>query len=198
VASYNSMHSTNDEDLVSGILSNDEASVLKFVQCYQDRVYRQAYRMLGNSQDTEDVCQEIFLKALRNMKLFEGRCKLSTWLYQIVHTSCLDVLKKRKRRPADVEIDDYIAPSWVDLNDAVENIELKEQRAAIDAALSQLSPRDANLIELYHLQDMSLKEISEITEMTVGSIKVRLLRARKKLAVLIQKSMPIDSLISGL
>lgn len=197
MSSHSHMGPNNDEELIAGILANDDNSVLRFVESYQDRVFHQACRMLGNNQDAEEASQDVFIKALKNMKLFEGRSKLSTWLYQITYTTCLDVLKKRKRQPRETEIDDDTVSTWESMNDGLKSIEQKEQRAIIDKAIQRLNPNDSVLIDQYHLQEMSIKEISEVTSLTSGAIKVRLLRARKKLAAYLERDMH-NSLASGI
>jgi RNA polymerase sigma factor (sigma-70 family) len=96
--------------------------VLRFVQQFQDMVYAQSYRMLKNSMDAEEVCQDVLMKALRRMKEFEGKSKLSTWLYSITNHTCLDVLKKRKRQGPEVDIDEARLPAWTHIEGALSQI----------------------------------------------------------------------------
>ncbi len=98
VSSHQQMTSENDQDLIAGILRQDDDYVLRFVRQYENRVYAQSLRLLQNGQDAEEVSQDVFMKALRKMPEFKGKSKLSTWLYSITYTTCLDVLKKRRRR----------------------------------------------------------------------------------------------------
>jgi RNA polymerase sigma factor (sigma-70 family) len=183
------MGPNSDEELIAGIQANDDNAILRFVETYQDRVYHQALGMLGNTQDAEEASQDVFIKALKNMKLFEGRSKLSTWLYQIAYTTCLDVLKKRKRQPRETEIEDDSTSTWDSMNDGLKSLEQEDQRGIIDSALQRLDPKDSALVNLYHLQELSIKEVSEITNINPGAIKVRLLRARKKLAAYLERDL---------
>ena len=183
-----------DEELIEGILRKDEKMILAFIQSYQDGVYNQAYRMLGNTQDAEEVCQDVFIKALKKIDSFQGGSKLSTWIYRIGYTTCLDVIKKRKAKPKMLNIDDSILTSWVSLHDSLQTLELKEQRLIIDMSVKELEETDGLLIDLYHLQEISITEISEITGMGKSAIKVRLLRARKKLAIHLEKRLPMETI----
>ena len=93
-----------------------------------------------------------------------------------------------------MNIDDSVLTSWASVHDSLHTLELKEQRSIIDNAVQELEETDALLIDLYHLQEISITEISEITNMGKSAIKVRLLRARKKLAVHLEKRLPIETI----
>jgi len=183
-----------DKDLINGILKKDDQAILRFVQTHKDQVYWQAYRMLRSSQDAEEACQDVFMKALGRMAKFEGRCSLSTWLYKITYTTCLDVIKLRKKTAGEEEIDQASVPEWSEIESSLGLLEMNEQREIIDRCLGMLNETDALLLELFHLKEMAITEIAEITEMTDGAIRVRMMRARKKLAVLLEKSLPAETI----
>ncbi len=183
-----------DKVLIEGILKKDEESIKHFVQAHQDQVFHQAYRMLGKQQDAEEACQDVFLKAISNMHDLKQESKLSTWLYRITYTTCLDVLKKRKRKPVEEDIDTAILPSWMNIENVISKIEADQQRNIIDRAIEQLTGTDALLIDLFYLKELSIQEIAGITEMTKSTIKVRLFRASQKLAVILKRSLPLDTL----
>jgi len=183
-----------DKDLINGILKKDDQAILRFVQTHKDQVYWQAYRMLRSSQDAEEACQDVFMKALGRMAKFEGRCSLSTWLYKITYTTCLDVIKLRKKTAGEEEIDQASVPEWSEIESSLGLLEMNEQREIIDRCLGMLNETDALLLELFHLKEMAIAEIAEITEMTDGAIRVRMMRARKKLAVLLEKSLPAETI----
>jgi RNA polymerase sigma-70 factor (ECF subfamily) len=188
------MTGPTDQELVVGIIRKDESIVRIFVEKYQGIVYRQSYNLVGNQQDAEEACQDVFIKAFKKIESFEGRSKLSTWLYQITYTTCLDALKKRKRRRDSTDIEDIQEPAWDGIDDSMKKLEQEEQKHLINEAISKLDPLDSMLIDLYHLQEMTMKEIAEITQMTTGSVKVRILRARRKLAIYLDKAMAVNSM----
>ena len=190
------MNQAEEQELVKGILTHNVASIKSFVQAHQDRVYAQAIRMLGNREDAEEASQDTLLKALKQMPKFEGRCKLSTWVYRITYTTCLDVLKKRRRAPKEEDIDEQRETSWSTLEEGLSLLEDKEQKELIDKAIEVLNPEDGLLIELYHMQGQSIAELSEITGLNESAAKVRLFRARKKLALYLEKSLPKETLMN--
>ena len=185
---------SEEADLIAGILRKEDESILRFVRLHEDRVYAQAYRMLQNSQDAEEVAQDVFMKALRRLPKFEGKSKLSTWLYSIAYTTSLDLLKKRKRRGHEVEVEEDRLLEWADLEDALKLLEAKEQRSAIDSAMDEMDETDALLLDLYYLQSTPTREIMEITGLTDGNIRIKLMRARKKLAGHLIKSLPQETI----
>jgi RNA polymerase sigma-70 factor (ECF subfamily) len=188
------MERVADKVLINGILKKDDQAILRFVQTHKDQVYWQAHRMLRSSQDAEEACQDVFMKALGRMAKFEGRCSLATWLYKITYTTCLDVIKMRKKTAGEEEIDQASVPEWSEIESSLGLLEMNEQREIIDRCLGMLNETDALLLELFHLKEMAITEIAEITEMTDGAIRVRMMRARKKLAVLLEKSLPAETI----
>ncbi len=188
------MDRSADKALIRGILGRDDQAILRFVHSYQDQVYAQANKLLRSTQDAEEACQDVFMKALGRMAQFEGRCSLSTWLYKITYTTCLDVIKLRKKTGGEEEIDHASVPEWSEIEGSLGMLEMHEQRSIIDRCIAMLDETDAMLIDLFHLKEMAITEIAEITEMTEGSIRVRMMRARKKLAVLLEKSLPEETI----
>lgn len=89
---------------LDALRAGDRAAFAQLVEAYSDRIYRTAFKILGEQQDAEDVLQETFLKALRGLSSFEGRSSLSTWLYRIAVNEALMLV--RKRRPDTVSVDE--------------------------------------------------------------------------------------------
>ena len=183
-----------DKQLIEGIIKKDEASIRIFVSTYQDQVYNQAIRLLTRHEDAEEACQDVFLKAISHMHRFRFESKLTTWLYRIVFTTCVDKMNKGKRRSTEELNEKILSNSWYSLNAALQSLEREEQRRLIDTALCRLDSIDALVIELFHLREQSIQEISAITGMANSAVKVRLFRARKKLAILLKNALPADTI----
>lgn len=183
-----------DEELIEGIRQGNEKLILSFIETYQDQVFGQAFKMIKNKHEAEEICQDVFIKIFRKIEGFKKDSKLSTWIYRITFTTCQDAIKKKKRRPKLVDIDDAASSSWVILHNALDQMETDEQRIIIDKAIEKLEYKDAILIDLYHLRELQISEISKIMDMTKSSIKVRLLRARKKLKVFLENLLPPETL----
>ena len=188
------MDRNNEAAIIAGLKEKDEACCKHFVHLHQDNVFGQAFRMLGNRPDAEEATQDAFIKAIERIHAFKGECKLSSWLFRITYTTCLDLLKKRKRSQNEVDIDDAVLPAWVQIESAVESMELNEQKKLINDSLEKMGGIDAMLIDLFHLQEMNISEIEEITGLKHSAVKVRLMRARKKLGVFLEQSLPSETL----
>ena len=153
-----------------------------------DRIYRLALKMVGNPQDAEDVLQETFIKAFNNIDQFEGRSKISTWLYRIAVNESLMLLRSRKGQalPLDKEIEtdqgDNIPRQIVDWCCLPEKELMSgESRRHIREAINTLSDANRAAFLLRDVEGLSTKEAAETLEISESALKVRLMRARMQL-----------------
>ena len=145
-------------------------------------VFRLAYRMTGNEADAEDVVQETFLRAYRNIGHYDPRAKISTWLYSIASNYAIDLLRKRKHRTAETldEVPPAAAPAAKD-PDPERLAAGSEFRRRLDEALHGLSAKEQVAFSLRHFEGMSIREISQCTGHPEGSVKNNIFRAVRKL-----------------
>ncbi|MBT8281312.1 MAG: RNA polymerase sigma factor [Muriicola sp.] len=174
-----------EKELISRSLSGDQKAYGVLVDRYKYLVFTLACRMLKNREDAEEVAQDTFVKAYKSLKTFKGDAKFSSWLYRIAYRKCLDRLKKEKRRPGagSLEVDgvkDLKASGGV-----LEHIESDERSELLKAAIDRLSEIDAALVTLYYYEQLTVREISGILDMSQNVIKVRLFRSRKQLEQLL-------------
>ncbi len=158
------------------------------MRAHQDPVYRLALRMTGNEQDAQDISQEVFLKAYTELADFRGDSRLSVWLYRVTTNLCIDLQRKKKRRPTvslvqedpDGEAEEMEFP---DLRYAPETqAERRALQEAISDALAQISPQHREILLLREYGDHSYEEIARMLHLTEGTVKSRLARAREKIA----------------
>ena len=88
----------NENELIQGLKSGDEASFKYLVENYKDRIFNTAIGIVQNAEDAEDVAQEVFIQVYRSIHSFKGESKLSTWMYRIATTRSLDLLRSRKSK----------------------------------------------------------------------------------------------------
>jgi RNA polymerase sigma-70 factor (ECF subfamily) len=165
--------------------AGDSVAFNEIVRVYRKRILGTIYRLIGRSEDVEDVSQEVFVRLyysldqLRSVEVFEP------WLYRLTTNAAYDYLRKRRRsnnvRMADMSEEQVVAA------DAAESgrrdDELKEQaetREFLDVLLGEVSEEDRILLTLKEVQGLSLKELSKIYEVNENALKVRLFRARKR------------------
>lgn len=171
---------------LTALQSGDRTEFARLVEAYSAQIYRLALKILGDTQDAEDVLQNTFLKALQNLPTFEGRSSLSTWLYRIAVNESLMLI--RKRRPevqvsagdSDSEEDeDYLPVQFVDWTTIPEEAMLSSEAVTyLDQAIQRLPPKLRLVFLLRDVEGLSIRETSETLGLTETAVKTRLLRAR--------------------
>jgi RNA polymerase sigma-70 factor (ECF subfamily) len=168
---------------------NDKAEFNRFVEMYSERIYRLIFRILGDEKDAEDILQEVFIKVFKNIKAFEGRSSLTTWLYRIATNESL--LHLRKRSPLTVQgLDEYEDDGetiekpvlLVDWSSYPEDIfSSKESKKFINKAIQSLSLPLRLVFQMRDIEGLSIKETEDALNISESAVKLRLLRARLKL-----------------
>lgn len=176
----------DDKDLALAMKAGDRSAFDEIVRRYQGRVYAAAYRITGNREDALDVAQESLLKAYRKIDAWQPTGSFLSWLLRLTTNRAIDHIRRRKRRKQERLDETFmtesegvpVEPSVVDTEDAVRANEID---ARIRASLVVLSPMQRTVFVLRHFEGFSLAEIADELQCTVGSVKVHLFRAMKKL-----------------
>jgi RNA polymerase sigma-70 factor (ECF subfamily) len=167
----------NENQRVLQVLSGNTSAFAYFVETYQDMAITIAYRICGNMQDAEDVVQESYLKAYRNLHSFRSESKFSTWLYRIVYNTAVTHTKTQmwmRSREAEIEDASLLADNTLE----IEMVEI-ERKEMVAEVMQKMPAGDALLLTLYYLEENSVKEIAKITGLNEPNVKVKLFRARK-------------------
>ncbi len=154
----------------------------KNLETYYARVNRTISGYIaGTGLDADDLTQETFLKAFRNLESFAGSSSVYTWLYRIARNTCIDAMRKLKSRGEKnlVEFNEEILNKEND--NEPDDMEQRERDKLLKKALGNLQEEMRLLIVLKHLQQLKYEEISEITDLEVGTVKSKLFRARTQL-----------------
>ena len=160
----------------------------RLVLAYQDLVYTQAYRMMGESEAAEDAAQDAFIAAFRKLGSYRGG-SFKAWLLRIVTNLCYDELRRRKRRPTtplepiDNDDEEIESPRWLsDPNGTPEDqTERLELARALQRCLDQLPPEFRAVVTLVDIQGMDYIEAAESMAKPLGTVKSRLARARMRM-----------------
>jgi RNA polymerase sigma factor (sigma-70 family) len=171
----------SDIQLIERILRGETAAYRALVNRHKDYAFTIAYRLLNNREEAEEAAQDGFVRAFNGLANFNREAKFTTWFYRVVVNAALTIQQKKKRPTEDLE-------NAKILRDPQEQniFKQKEQRYYIDLALKQLSSDDVIIITLFYLKEQSLDEIAEICNIEANSVKVKLHRARKRLAEMMQ------------
>ncbi len=177
-------------DVLERLRTGDAGAFEDLVTAYQHRVFAVAYRMLGNRAEAEEAAQEVFLRAYRALGAFRGDARLSTWLYAITSRLCLSRLGSAERRLAHVR-DEALLDGLVSAETSVATaLEQREQQAALQRAISELPNDRRILVVLRDLEGLSYEEISQTLDLTLGTVRSRLHRARLELKEKLEKLLP--------
>ncbi|MFJ7995168.1 RNA polymerase sigma factor SigW [Peribacillus frigoritolerans] len=175
------------KERINQVLKGDHNAFGEIVEIYKDKVFQICFRMLGNRQEAEDLAQEAFVRAYVNIRSFNITMKFSTWLYRIATNLCIDRLRKKKPDYyLDAEVAgteglnmySQIASDMAKPEEEVESLELQE---TIQVEIMKLPEKYRSVIVLKYIEELSLKEISEVLDLPVGTVKTRIHRGREAL-----------------
>ena len=180
------MEDWGDTELALALQAGDDRAFDEIVRRYQGRVFAVAYRVTGNREDALDVSQDALLKAYRRIDTWKPTGGFVPWLLRLTTNQSIDYLRRRKRRQHE-RLDEAFVPGTE--NAAVEPRTMSTERAVrareIDArireALPLLSPNQRTVFMLRHYEGLQLADIAADLGCTVGSVKVHLYRALRKL-----------------
>jgi RNA polymerase sigma-70 factor, ECF subfamily len=174
--------------LIIAAQQGDITAFNNLVVTYQDLVYNQAYRMMGEPEYAADASQEAFISAYRNLRSYRGG-SFRAWLLRIVTNACYDELRRRQRRPTtslepmDDGGEEMESPHWLaDPGETPEDsLERAELGTAIQNCLDDLPLDFRSAVILVDIQGMDYSEAAQTVGKPVGTIKSRLARARSRL-----------------
>lgn len=179
--------------LIHSAREGDLDAFNRLILAYQDIIYNQAYRVLGDNQAADDATQETFISAFHNIRSFRGG-SFRAWLLRIVTNTCYDELRRRQRRPTtplepiDDTGEEIESPRWVADDGALpeERIERSELRWAIEHCLEALPVEFKVIVTLIDIQGMDYTEAAIVIDKPLGTVKSRLARARGRLRECLQ------------
>jgi RNA polymerase sigma-70 factor (ECF subfamily) len=175
----------SEEQLIAAAKSGRRAPFGELCERHIKQVSCVTRRIIRNREDAEDAAQECFLNAFVHLKDFDGRSQFATWLTRIAINSAL--MKLRKNRGAREVPMDEPNPSFEsvaqrefrdDAPDPEESCSLRERRWIVKSAISALRSRARNVVELFHIQEHSIRETAQILGISTGAAKARMFHAR--------------------
>lgn len=178
----------SDSELISEVLAGNSRAYTDLIRRYQHMVYTLAVRMLGNREVAEETTQDVFVKVYKSLRNFRGDSKFSTWLYKVAYHRILDASGRESRQKV---IRSTIRPDVVytaSTETTWNTVMIKERREFLHRILEQLSQDENAVLSLFYLQELSIREISGIMNLSQSAVKVRLFRAREQLKLLLENT----------
>ena len=180
------MDATEAAAVLDRARQGDGEAFQALVEQHSRSVFRLAFRMTGNEQDAEDVVQESFLRAYRQLGRFESRANFGTWLYRIVANCSVDLMRSKQARHDQVRgdsLDAMVEQPAADLPGPERMAQSAEIDRRVQEALGELSPLERAAFTLRHYEGRSIEEISAALHLGTSAAKHSVFRAVKKLRV---------------
>ena len=178
---------------VQALREGNERAFRCLVENERDRLYHFVLNILNDADEAENVVQETFAEAYRQIDRFRGEAKVSTWLFSIARHLAYGVLRKSKRHNyLEHDAIEHIhahAEEGMPSSASMETVEQAERKRLVHAALQELPPHYRRVVELRDLEERSTAETAEELGLTAVNVRVRLHRARKELGIYLSQYM---------
>jgi len=178
------MDFVEDKDLVKEFLDGNEIAFKKLVDKYSQKIYWHARGMLNNHFDADEVTQEVIIVLYKKLYTFNFNSSLYTWIYRITYTRTLNFIRKKKVKEF-FSISDEKYDNLKSENDIQNNFEQKDEIEKIEKVLQKISIKQREVFIMKNFEEMSYKEISEITGKSIGGLKANYFHALKKITELL-------------
>lgn len=181
-------------EVIRRALAGDEDAFESLVREHQDRLFSAMTHVTGSVHDAEEVTQEAFVRAFLKLDTFQQNSQFFTWLYRIAFNIALS---RKRRKRVKISLDqqrDELGNDVVDRGEAVDAAMIRQdQIALVQSALGRLSEQHRGILVLREMNEASYEEIAEILELSIGTVRSRLNRARKQLRISIEELQSIGS-----
>lgn len=181
---------TTEEEylIIDQVLAGDRNAYAELVNKYKSYAFTIALKVLDSKPEAEEAAQDAFIKAFHYLKSFNRQAKFSTWLYRIVFNTAISY--KRKSRYQFQSIENAI----IENPQGTDSLERDDKQAFVAKAMSKLNDADKLAIQLYYIKEFSLDEVAEILSQNINTVKVRVHRARQRLADELKKILKEEAL----
>ncbi len=183
----------DENQLIDRALTGDRAAFTRLVEINQDRLFASMLQVTGSADEAEEVVQDAFIRAFIKLDTFKGNSQFFTWLYRIAFNSALT---RRRRKRAKISLDhsrDHGGMEVLDHGDAVDEPMLRRERVEmVRQSMQTLTDEHRSILVLREMQDHSYEDIAEILEISIGTVRSRLSRARHQLKIAIEAMQRAD------
>ncbi len=171
------MEDVSDAELARRVQHEDVEAFEELMNRYKERLTRYARRFAGGL-DADDIVQETFVKAYRNIRSFNTARPFSPWLYRIAHNEAINFIRRAKREPLAVFDLDVVFPHAAGEEDVAADASSRETGELLKRFVGELPPKYREPIVLYYFEEFSYEAISDIMRIPKGTVAIRLKRAK--------------------
>jgi len=173
------MDTRTDEEIVKMVQSGDSESFGVLIEKYEGKIKRYARKFISSIEDIQDVVQEIFIKTYSNIQSFDLDKRFSPWVYRIAHNEIINTLRKREKLPMLFFDPDTVFPHPISHEKTDSLAKDEETKKSLDKCFEKLSPKYREPLVLYYLEEMDYKAISDVLQIPVPTVGIRLKRGKE-------------------
>ncbi len=174
-----------EAEIIDEVRAGNVRSYALLVDRHKDRAMTLALRLTGDHREAEELVQDAFVKAFRNLSRFRGESRFGTWFYRIVYNLCMTRLRRRMSAPRLLDITDETVldalPAEEESIPFDERLETSDLLRFLSTEVDALPPQYKSAVTLYYVQEMSYEEIAGVMEIPLGTVKTCLFRGRNLL-----------------
>lgn len=179
----------NDDGIIEKLKQGNESAFKELVETYRSMVVNTCFSLLHNTDDAEDVAQDVFIEVFRSVENFRAAAKISTWLYRIAVNRSLNFIRDNKKRKWFQSFDDAVEAKKEELNrlsssnseNPESELENSQRALILHEAIDSLPENQRIAFTLNKYEDLAYKEISEVMNLSVSSVESLIHRAKKNL-----------------
>lgn len=177
--------SKTDAEIIEDVRAGNSRAFAFLIDRHKDRALTLALRFMGDHREAEEILQDAFLKAFRNLGQFRGESQFGTWFYRILYNLCMTRLRRRMSAPQMLDINDETMldslPAEEDDMTFEERFESRDLLRFLSLEVDALPAQYKSAVTLYYVQDMSYEEIAAVMDIPLGTVKTCLFRGRNLL-----------------
>lgn len=178
---------TDETQLIDRALQGDRDAFTQLVEENQDRLFASMLQITGSPDEAEEVVQEAFIRAFTKLDTFQRNSQFFTWLYRIGFNTALT---RKRRKRVRVSLDQWRENNGLEVSDSADAVDepmlRRERIGMVRGALQALSDDHRSILVLREMQDHSYEDIAEILDISIGTVRSRLSRARQQLKVTLE------------
>ncbi|MGC6494281.1 MAG: RNA polymerase sigma factor [Myxococcota bacterium] len=182
-----------DEDIRHAATLDKDYAMSLVVKRHRSRLKRRATQILRDPDLAGDVCQEVFIRAMREPRFFDADFRQGAWLYRVASNLCLNMVRDKRRRTAILET---VPTPRTQSADQLDHVFADQQHETMLEAMSELSSSHRAILMERFYNDLSYAEIAEVLDLKLGTVMSRLSRAKKRLLALLDGS-PLTTELNG-
>jgi len=179
--------------LIRRVQRGDTQAMRELVDLHKDRLFAFLWRIVRNHHDTEELCQDTFLKAFTSLDTFLPEYRFSTWLFTIGYRLCLNALRRKKALSGEVDFSSFASAEPSGEAAVAHTEEARRLQELVWRSVDRLSPPQQAAVVLFYRHGQSCQEIAQVLQLPVATVKSHLHRARARLKELLEPVLAKES-----